>query len=122
MPYYFDIKTKRSGIKPDELKYYAIPVRAGLLTTRQLAKVISERCTLTEPDILATLSALSNVMEEYLALGYHVKMDGIGRFSLSITNAGVDEPEKLTASRVKSKRICFMADKDLKMEMRKVQF
>ncbi len=122
MPYHFDVKTKRSGLNPDNLKYYALPVRSGVLTTRQLSKVISGRCTLSETDVIATLSALSGVLEEYLMQGYHVKMDGIGRFSLSISSPGMDTPEKVTATHVKAKRICFMADKNLKEELVHVEF
>lgn len=122
MTYYFDVKSKRNGIDKNSPKYYAIPVRTGVINTRKLAKIISERCTLTEPDMLAALSALSKVLEEYLVQGYHVKLDNIGRFSLSVTSEGMEAPEQVTASRVEAKKICFMADKELKQKITKTQF
>lgn len=122
MAYCFDVKSKRSGINKNDVKYYAIPKRTGVVTTRQLAKIISERCTLTEPDMLAALSALSQVLEEYLVQGYHVKLDNIGRFSLSVTSDGMPTPEQVTAPHVKAKKICFMADKELKLKITKTQF
>ena len=122
MAYSYDVKSKRSGINKNDVKYYAIPKRTGVVTTRQLAKIISERCTLTEPDMVAALSALSKVLEEYLVQGYHVKLDNIGRFSLSVTSDGMQTPEQVTASHVKAKKICLMADKELKLKTANVEF
>lgn len=122
MSYYFDVKSKRSGLDKNNVKYYAIPVRTGVISTHKLAKIISERCTLTEPDMVAALSALSQVLEEYLLQGYHVKLDNIGRFSLSVTSDGMEMPEQVTASHVNAKKICFMADKELKQQLGNVEF
>ena len=68
MSYYFDVKSKRSGLDKNNVKYYAIPVRTGIISTRKLAKTISERCTLTEPDMVAALSALSQVLDSILKI------------------------------------------------------
>src|SRR5665647_1010439 len=108
------VKTKRSGVGEKALKHYAIPVRSGEISTRQLAEELSERCTLTETDIRATLIGLSKMIEEYLHKGFSVRLDDLGRFTLSATSEGYEVPEDCTASKVKAKKICFMADKRLK--------
>ena len=116
------VKTKRSGVGDKVLKNYALPVRSGEISTLQLAEELSERCTLTETDIRATLIGLSKMIEEYLHKGYSVKLDDLGRFTLSASSDGFDEAVDCTPSKVKAKKICFMADKRLKKNLKKVTF
>jgi predicted histone-like DNA-binding protein len=118
----YNVKTKKSGVGEKVVKCYAIPVRSGEISTRQLAEELSERCTLTETDIRATLIGLSKMIEEYLHKGYSVRLDDLGRFTLSATSAGFDSPEDCTPSKVKAKKICFMADKRLKEKLKEVTF
>ena len=122
MAFKYDIKTKRSGVGTKEVKYYAIPVRSGEISTRQLSKELSERCTLTETDIRATLIGLSKMIEEYLHQGYSVRLDDLGRFTLSATSCGCETPDECTPKQVKAKKICFMADKRLKENLKLVRF
>jgi predicted histone-like DNA-binding protein len=122
MPIKYVVKTKRSGLGEKAIKNYALPVRSGEINTRQLSEELSERCTLTETDIRATLIGLSKIIEEYLHKGYSVRLDDLGRFTLSATSDGFDKPEQCTPSKVKAKKICFMADKRLKENLKKVTF
>jgi len=116
------VKAKRSGVGAKALKYYALPFRSGEISTLQLAEELSERCTLTEMDIRATLIGLSKMIEEYLHNGYSVRLDDLGRFTLSVTSDGFDDVAECTPSKVKAKKICFMADKRLKENLKKVTF
>ena len=118
----YNVTTKRSGVGEKVVKHYANPVRSGEIGTRQLAEELSERCTLTETDIRATLIGLSKMIEEYLHKGYSVRLDDLGRFTLSATSDGFDLPEDCTSSKVKAKKICFMADKRLKEKLNEVTF
>lgn len=111
-------KTKRE----EQVKYYAVPVSSKLTNVRELSKIISDRCSLTRPDVIACLDALSFVIEEQFQQGNNVCLKGLGIFSLSASSPGFDTPEKCTPSKVKAKRICFLADKDLKRSLKKVNF
>jgi len=122
MAFQYEVKTKRSGLNDKEAKYYAIPVRSGEISTRQLAREISKRCTLSEVDVRATLMALSETMQDYLHDGYSVKLDDLGRFTISATSDGFDTPEECTAKKVRAKKICFMADKELKKNLKGIEF
>ncbi len=122
MAFKYIVKTKRSGVGEKEAKFYAIPVRSGEISTRQLATEISDRCTLTETDVRATLIALVDVMEDYLHKGYSIRLDDLGRFTLSATSDGFESPEACTPKHVKAKKICFMADKRLKENLQFVNF
>jgi predicted histone-like DNA-binding protein len=122
MAYHYEVKTKRSGLGTKEAKYYAIPVRSGEVSTRQLAREISKRCTLSETDVRATLIALTETMQDFLHDGYSVKLDDLGRFTISVTSDGFDTPEECTAKKVRANKICFMADKELKRNLKGIEF
>ena len=122
MAFKYEVKTKRSGIGEKKAKYYAIPVRSGEINTRQLARELSSRCTLTEADVRATLIGLAEIMQEYLHEGYSVRLEELGRFTLSASSDGFDSPEECTPHRVKARKICFMADKELKGNLKQVKF
>lgn len=114
-------KTDSSKELPVE-KYYATAVSRGVVGTRALAKEIVLRTSLTEGDVVSALISLAEVMEESLHLGYNVKMDRIGTFSLSATSEGYDRPEECTPRRVKARRICYLADADLRKNLKYVKF
>ena len=122
MAFKYIVKTKRSGFGDKQAKYYAIPVRTGEISTRELATEISDRCSLTETDVRATLIALSNVMENYLHQGYSIRLDDLGLFSLSATSGAFDLTEACTPKFVKAKKICFKADKRLKENLKFISF
>ncbi|HET7733493.1 MAG TPA: HU family DNA-binding protein, partial [Paludibacter sp.] len=122
MAFHYEVKTKRSGLGNKEAKYYAIPVRSGEVSTRQLAREISKRCTLSETDVRATLIALTETMQDFLHDGYSVKLDDLGRFTISATSDGFDTPEECTPKKVRANKICFMADKELKRNLKGIEF
>lgn len=114
-------KTDSSKQPPVE-KFYATAVSRGVIDTRALAKQIVQRTALTEGDVVATLISLAELMEESLHRGYNVKMERIGTFSLSTTSEGYDNPEDCTPRRVKAKRICYLADAELRKNLEYVKF
>lgn len=122
MAFRYEVKTKRSALGDQKIRYYAQPVRSGEVSTRQLAREISKRCTLSEVDVRATLIALSETMQDFLHDGYSVRLDDLGRFTISATSDGFDTPEECTAKKVRAKKICFMADKELKKNLKGIEF
>lgn len=70
--------------------WYARAVSPDLVTVKDLAVRISERCTVTEPDILAVISALVFEMNQVLKNGSRVKLDGLGTFRVGIHSIGVE--------------------------------
>ena len=56
--------------------WYARAAHTGTIETKQLASRISDRCTVTEADILAVISALVNEMSYNLKNGMRVKLEG----------------------------------------------
>jgi predicted histone-like DNA-binding protein len=116
------VRKKTNVIDKEKSKYFAVPVSSGLVGTKQLSSVISDRCTATESDVLAVLSALSAVMKDFLSDGYKVKLMDIGIFSQSVSSPGFDNPEDCTNKKVFAKRICFTADSELKKILKETEF
>lgn len=117
----YRVKHKRNGINNKDL-YYAVPVWSGLISTREIAKQLAGRSSLTPADIRATLIGLVEVMETYLHMGYSVKLDDLGVFRLSVTSDGYDTPEECTPHRVRAAKLCFRADPQIKKGLKNVKF
>lgn len=79
--------------------WYARAVSPDLVSVKDLALRISERCTVTEPDILAVISALVFEMNQVLKDGNRVKLDGLGTFRVGIHSQGVQKAEDFNAQR-----------------------
>ena len=77
--------------------WYARAVSPDLVSVKDLALRISERCTVTEPDILAVISALVFEMNQVLKDGNRVKLDGLGTFRVGIHSQGVQKAEDFNA-------------------------
>ncbi|MBP1676728.1 MAG: DNA-binding protein [Bacteroidetes bacterium] len=122
MSFRYRVKTKRSGIGEKTAKYYAVPVRSGEISTRQLAKDLTKISSLSEGDVHSALIGLSGLIEKYLQEGYSVRLDNLGLFSISATSDGFDTPEECTPHRVKANKICFRAENDLKSNLKYVRF
>lgn len=121
---YYSI-TKRKFIDKDgveQTKFYPNSVAAGLYTTDDMAREISESSSFTEADMIGALRGMSDIIITKLKLGYNVKLDGIGTFSLSLTSEGFDTEEECKPGRVKVRKITFKADRKLKREMTGLKF
>ena len=118
----YRVKTKRGGIGNKPAKYHAVPIYSGEITSRQLARDLARRSSLSEGDVLSTLVGLSDLVEKYLHEGHTVRLEGLGLLSVSATSPGYDTPEECTPRRVKAKKICFRAAMSLKAKLKFIRF
>ncbi|MBM6993983.1 MAG: HU family DNA-binding protein [Prevotella sp.] len=65
----------------DEQKYVR-PILMDPMTRRELEDLICHRCTLTESDLEAVFSAISQLMVEELSSGHRFYLPGVGYFSI----------------------------------------
>lgn len=121
MAFRYKVIKKRNGINNKE-NYYASPIKAGTIGTREIAQYLADRSSLTPGDIRATLIGLAEVMETFLHQGYSVKLEDLGVFSLSATSDGYKSPEECTPRKVRAKRVCFCADPHMKKNLKKIKF
>ncbi len=89
-------------------KWYARAVMTSTVTTKELAKVMQENCTLKRSDIEAVLRELSTTMMKELCDSKAVKIDGLGTFKVGISTVGSDTVKEFSAaSNVKGFHILF---------------
>lgn len=103
MAFYVSRKKKISGL------YYPEAVVVGKVTTRQLAKALADRSTVTLSDVTAVLSELGTVMSTYMAAGKSVFLTGLGsfRYSISAHKQGVEKEEEVGADQITAVRVRF---------------
>jgi len=122
MGFKYRVKTKRSGLGDKSSKYYAVPIRSGKINIVQLAKLLAKRSSLTEGDVRSTIIGLVELIEEHLHQGYSVQLDDLGIFTISASSEGFESADDCTPRKVKAKKICFRADKNLKYNLKYVKF
>ena len=114
-------KVDKSG-EEEKVRYYGVPILSGQVNEEKLAAEICHRCSLTEADVLATISALKSLMQDHLEWGRSVKLKGIGTFSVSASSEGFDTPEECTPAEVKAQRVCFRADNDMRSVVYRMKY
>ena len=81
---YRKVVNNRKGSKTQG-KIYGRAVVSDTIYTKKLCQNIRDRCTLTEPDVVAVVSALVTEVTAQLALGNRVVLDGFGSFKVVST-------------------------------------
>lgn len=88
-------------------KFYVSTGGSGEVDLEAMSINISEKCTLTEPDVLAVLSALTSEMTSQLTEGKIVRFGSFGSFQLGISSKGVENEDETSRYQVKSVRVKF---------------
>lgn len=123
MAYKYCVRKKIDKSSDEEkVRYYAVPVISGKINLRGMAKKISQRCTLTEGDVMATIIELAHIIEDELCNGNKVIIDDIGSLYLSATSPGFNTPEDCKPRYVKANRICFKSSTKLRKKLPEIKF
>jgi len=105
-----------------ERKYYVSAKTAGEISLEELSENIADRCTLTEADVLATLSALQREMTRNLMSGRIVRFGSFGSFQLSLNSSGVENADDASLSQVKGVRVRFRPGTRIQENLRNLKF
>ena len=68
---------------------------------------IEKTCTVSSADIKAVLDALQHEIVESLRAGNSVRLGDLGSFRATLSSSGVEAPENVSASLIKSVRVRF---------------
>ena len=83
----------------------------GTITTKQVATQIAQESALTPADVIGVIERLAYFCQTHMALGYKIKLDGLGIFyNELLTEKSVSTPKEVTAKLVKSIRPAFNAE------------
>ena len=100
------VKNNRKN-SPTKGMIYGRAVVNKVVHTRAIAKKITERCTVTEPDILAVINALMTEISANIADGNKVVLDEFGSFKLGIRTTPAESARKFTEANIKNKYIIY---------------
>ena len=114
--------TKRINPLNNESKFYTAPQYMEELTLMDLAKDISDACTLNVADVDAVLTSLVRKLPMYLKSGFKIQLGNFGRMKLSFSSKGFDNPDDVDSSAITTKRIIFTPSTELKTEIESVSF
>lgn len=123
MAHYYVVRQKldKTGAE-DKVRYYGVPVTCGRVSTKKLADLVADRCSLSRGDVFASVCEIGGMILELLKDGYSVELDGLGDFYLSAGSEGFEDPKKCTLHRVKARRVCFRMAPCVRKSMKFVKF
>ena len=100
------VKNNRKN-SPTKGMIYGRAVVNKVVHTRAIAKKITERCTVTEPDILAVINALMTEISANIADGNKVVLDEFGSFKLGIRTSPAVNAKKFTSANIKNMYVIY---------------
>ena len=97
-------------------KYYPQAITLGKsVDLKFMAQRMKDSSSLSVGDIKSALQNFVEKLKEQLLEGKTVNIDGLGVFTLAIRSKGEEKPENVTANSASSVRICFQANKELRV-------
>ncbi len=110
-PYYARKTDLRIGTRKGETVYGVQAYYYGTITTKQVATQIAQESALTQADVIGVIERLSYFCQTHIALGYKVKLDGMGTFCNELVTTGtVAKAEDVTTKLIKSVRPSFIPE------------
>lgn len=98
-------------------KFYPQIVTLGSkVNLKFIAERMHENSSLTTGDIKSVIQNFVEKLKEQLLEGKTVNIEGLGVFLLSAQSKGEETAEELTADSIDGVRICFRANKELKLQ------
>ena len=107
-------KSVRPKGKEDETVLYPKVVPYGTKTLKNIMKDASKYTGLNPSTVQGVVTFLEDMMTEYLANGYNVKLGNIGTFSASLTSRKVTDKKEIRANSIHFDNVHFKATKELK--------
>ncbi len=112
------VQAKKNPLDHSSVKYYIQVAPAVPVSFEGIAKNISDRCTLTEADVLAVLNALQTEIVSAVQSGHSVRLGQLGSFRATITSLGADSKAEADSSLIKALRVRFTMGSRLRSAMR----
>lgn len=88
-------------------KYYLIAKTLGRVGLHELSKEIALATSLTRGDVVNTIESFLDCIPKYLMMGYSIRIDEFGTFSLTLSSEGAETAKDAKPSNVKHIRIAF---------------
>lgn len=113
-PYYVRKTELRIGERKGETVYGAQAYYYGTITTKQVATQIAQESALTQADVIGVIERISYFCQTHMALGYKVKIDGMGTFYNQLLTTGTaPKTEDVSAKLIRGVRPAFSPEHTL---------
>ena len=100
------VKAKKNPITK-EVKYYAQIAPVNYVRLENITKKISEKCTVTEHDVKAVLSALQMCVLKHITDGNTVRLGDLGSFRATLKGKPSDTKEDVKVSNIERVRVRY---------------
>lgn len=106
------------NFKTGNTQFYAATAPLTPITIEQVAKEISEKCTLTRADLMGVLSELQTQIKNIVLQGNTVRLGNLGSFRLTVKAERVDNKADVSAELINNVRIVFVASPWIKTRLK----
>lgn len=97
--------------------FHARAVERETIRMDRLSHFVTHRCTVSESDILAVLTALSDVMVDAFLEGHRVYLRGLGYFDITLTNDEICSLKEGNVRKVHFKSVKFVPEASLRKRL-----
>lgn len=103
-------------------KYYAIASDSEAVNTQQIASYIEKTTALSEADVKAAISAISNFIIDNLLDGKSINLDELGTFYTTLHSKGVLEKGAFSVDMIEGAKARFLPSKKLKERLKQAEY
>jgi len=120
----YEIKERKNPQNPTVPgKFYPSVVRVNTISTRQLAKEISQASTMSYADVLGVFAAASEVIANHLLNSDAIRLNDLGIISSSLRGNGAETAESFNAKKnIDGVKIQFLAASSLKEAVKEAEY
>lgn len=96
-------------------QYRVVPITTGTKSFQEIVDELVRRTAFSSGDIVGLVTALSDILCDYLQAGYAVQLGEMGNFRLTFGSRGFNAPHSFNAQRdIQNVRITYLPSKRLK--------
>lgn len=113
-------RMRKNPMEPMSIPKYYITAKAYSHVKREtLVDDMVRNTSLTKQEAETALHYLFEAIPRYLALGNTVQLGPLGYFKYTISSEGITDPNKISASMIKTIRLKFIPGRELREQVRR---
>lgn len=95
--------------------WYGRAIHTGTIGLEELADRVQKNCSMTKGDVLAVMTEMISVMNDYLGKSFKVKLDGLGIFGINLRTKGANVAADFNAKdHIKAYVVNFFSARSIK--------
>ncbi|MFK5857233.1 MAG: HU family DNA-binding protein [Bacteroidota bacterium] len=106
----------------DPRKYYAFAQNQGMVSIRELARIISNESTISMMDTMAVIEGLLQVIPDKLIEGRMVSLGAFGSFRVTMSSKGAQTPEDFNEKLIRGLNLKFRAGTEFRNMLNTVKY